>query len=287
MSYLGKEYKKDKNSIRDALSYVLFIPGLLMGPVPTFESFMKNKYERPKKLFHGAFLKSILFLVFFQIIRINIPKEYITQNLLPLPIRLICLYLFTVGNRLKFYFVWYFSHGCFMFQNFSSLLNIDFFKVELATDVKELSNYWNIYAGVWLKDCFFNPIRAKSTFWASIATTTVSALWHGINPCYLIMFLSITTSNVVVKNNNILIRKFCPSMLWILSRVQMFVITSYFTPSFFLLNLSELISTWKGVYYIGHVFLASSLILQAILKSTINQELQKCKRATKSSTACN
>ncbi|KAH9411338.1 putative membrane-bound O-acyltransferase [Ordospora pajunii] len=281
MSYLGKEYKKDRNTIRDALSYVLFIPGLLMGPVPTFESFMKNRYERPKKLFHGAFLKSILFLILFQTIRISIPKEYITQNLLPLPIRLMCLYLFTVGNRLKFYFVWHFSHGCFIFQNFPGLLNIDFLKVELATDVKELSNYWNIYAGVWLKDCFFDPIRGKSTFWASIATTTVAALWHGISPCYLIMFLSITTSNAIVKKNNAIVMKFCPSMFWILSRAQMFIITSYFTPSFFLLNLSELLNTWHGVYYIGHVFILLSLVLQMILKSIIHEELQKSKQTGK------
>ncbi|AFM98367.1 hypothetical protein EHEL_051590 [Encephalitozoon hellem ATCC 50504] len=266
MCYLGKEYDRRTNTIKDALSYILFIPGLMLGPVPTFKKFMENKYRKPKKPPYGTFLKSFGFLILFQALRISVPRSHLLEENVSLPMRLVYIYLFTVGNRIKFYFAWHFSHGCFTFQNFPNLLNADFLKVELATCVKDLSTYWNVCTGIWLKNCFFVPMKRKSIFWASVATSAVSALWHGINPCYLIMFLSFSISIPVVKENNRLIQYFCPSLFWILSRVQMLILTTYFTTSFFLLNISDLIYVWKSVYFAGHIVIALSLLIQGATK---------------------
>ncbi|AFN83083.1 putative membrane protein [Encephalitozoon romaleae SJ-2008] len=266
MCYLGKEYNKRTNTIKDALSYILFIPGLMLGPVPTFKDFMENKYEKPKKPPYETFLKSFGFLILFQALRVSVPRSHLLEENISLPMRLVYIYLFTVGNRIKFYFAWHFSHGCFTFQNFPNLLNADFIKVELATSVKDLSTYWNICTGVWLKNCFFVPMKKRSIFWASLATSAVSALWHGINPCYLVMFLSLSISIPVVKENNRLIQHFFPSLFWILSRVQMLLLTTYFTASFFLLDISDLIYVWRSVYFAGHIVLAFSLIVQTAIK---------------------
>ncbi|ADM11599.1 uncharacterized protein Eint_051520 [Encephalitozoon intestinalis ATCC 50506] len=275
MCYLGKEYDRKTNSIKDALSYMLFTPGLMLGPTPTFKDFIQNKYEEPKRPPYGTFLKSFAFLILFQALRISVPRSHLLEENTSLLSRLIYLYLFTVGNRIKFYFAWHFSHGCFAFQNFPDLLNADFMKVELATSVKDLSTYWNICTGIWLKNCFFLPMKEKSIFWASIATSGVSALWHGINPCYLIMFLSFSSSIPIVKENNKLLQRFCPSLFWILSRIQMLLLTTYFTTSFFLLSISDLIHVWKGVYFAGHVFLVFSLAVQMILKLFLRPEKDK------------
>ncbi|CAD26666.1 hypothetical protein [Encephalitozoon cuniculi GB-M1] len=271
MCYLGKEYNKRTDTVKDALSYILFIPGLMLGPAPTFRSFMENKYERPKRPPYATFLKALGFLVLFQVLRISIPRSHLLEEDVLLPMRWAYLYLFTVGNRIKFYFAWHFSHGCFAFQNFPDLLNADFMKVELATSVKDLSTYWNVCTGVWLKNCFFVPMKEKSIFWASIGTSAISALWHGINPCYLIMFLSLSASIPIVKENNRLLQSFFPSLFWVLSRIQMLILTTYFSASFFLLSVSDLMYVWRSVYFAGHVFLAFSLAVQIALRPFLPQ----------------
>lgn len=275
MCYLGKEYDRKHNTIKEALSYLLFIPGLMLGPAPTFKAFVENRHERPKRPPYEAFLKSLAFLAVFQALRVGVPRSLLLKEGLPTATRLAYLYLFTVGNRIKFYFAWHFSHGCFVFQNFPDLLNADFLKVELATSVKDLSTYWNICTGMWLKNCFFVPMKGRSLFWASVATSAISALWHGINPCYLIMFLSLSVSIPVVKENNRLIQRFAPSLFWVLSRVQMLVVTTYFTASFFLLNVSDLMYVWKSTYFAGHVLLALSLVLHAGLRLLPTRPRQK------------
>lgn len=264
--YLGKQYNKQRDNIKEAISYLLFIPGLILGPVPTFESFRNNAHRKPRTIPYGTFLRSIGFLFLFQLLRTLFPRDLLFRENRPLLNRIIHLYIFTVTNRIKFYFAWHFSHGCFIFQNFPDLLNADFLKVELATNVKDLTSYWNVCTGIWLKNCFFVPMKDRSIFLASVATSAISALWHGINPCYLIMFLSISTSIPVVRENNRLLLHFYPSLFWLVSRLQMFVLVMYFSSSFFLLNVADLISVWKSVYFIGHVFFFLSLALQLVLR---------------------
>lgn len=266
MCYLGKECHRRRDRARDILSYLLFIPGLLLGPVPTFERFRASTYKRPQGIPYGTFLRSLVFLALFQFLRTSFPRESLFVEKSSFLARVARLYLFNVGNRIKFYFAWHFSHGCFIFQNFPDLLNVDYLKVEFASSVKDLSTYWNVCTGVWLKNCFFIPLKDRSIFWASIGTSSMSALWHGINPCYLIMFISFSMFIPVVRENNRLLSLHCPSISWIVSKIQMLLYTTYFSSPFFLLSVSDLMRVWKSVYFVGHVVFVSCLLLQLGLR---------------------
>jgi hypothetical protein len=273
MCYLGREFQKNRDCIRDALLYLLFIPGLVLGPVPTFDEFKKHKYEKPKKMPFTSLFRSVAFLLAFQVLRTRFPRECLFAENRSFSRRLMDLYLFCIGNRIKFYFAWHFSNCCFIFQNFPGLLNANFYRVELASDFKDLSSNWNICTNRWLKACFFEPLKSLSLFWAGVTTSSVSALWHGINPCYLIMFLSFATALPVVKTNNKLILRFCPSLFFILSRLQMLVFVNYFCAAFFLLDIDALLHVWKDVYFFGHILFFFSLGLQLFIRLFTKIEL--------------
>jgi hypothetical protein len=273
MCYLGKQFDRKKDTVRDALLYLLFVPGLILGPVSTFEEFRKHEYEKPASIPLASFLRSFGFLLAFQVLRTRFPRECLFAENRSLLKRIADLYLFCVGNRIKFYFAWHFSNCCFIFQNFPDLLNVNFGRIELASDFKELAANWNICTNRWLKTCFFEPLRDLSSFWAGITTSSISALWHGINPCYLVMFLSFATSLSVVKRNNALAVRYCPSLLSIISRLQMLVFVNYYCVAFFLLSVSDLLRVWKSIYFLGHIFYFLSLGLHLFLRLFTRIEL--------------
>lgn len=266
MSYLGKEFDFNRHSICDLLGYLLFIPGLILGPTCTFLEFVETQPTETTLNTFRPFGISAIFLVFVKFFEIYFPFGVLFQRNISFFKRLLNLYFYNLGKRCRFYFVWNYSNGCYLLQGFQDMLNIKFILVETSTSIKDLSQGWNVKTNKWLKECFFDKLKHKSVFFASVVTFAVSALWHGINPGYLIMFMSFCFAIPVIKGINKLMLKYIPLLYPVLSRIQMVLFVMYFSLPFFLLNVSNLMEVWKSVYFYGHIYCFFGFILYVLLK---------------------
>lgn len=255
MCYIGKEYDTKKHSLKDAVGYLTFIPGLFLGPTPTFLEYVNKKESTERSVPWFYVLKSLIFLLTFKFFfNQYFPIEVLYIKGLTLPRKLINLYLFNVGRRMRFYFAWNFTNACYILQGYDNMENVNISKVEFATSIKDLSQGWNIKTNQWLKICFFDKLKHKNIFFASLMTFLVSALWHGINVGYLIMFLSFGISIPIVKCVNKLILSRVNLLFPVLSRIQMMFFVAYFSSPFFILNLKNTLRVWEGVYFYGHLY---------------------------------
>jgi hypothetical protein len=254
MSYLGKEYDRKKHKISDVIGYLLFIPGLILGPTCTFLEFVETPYPIEVSSPLPTLGISFIFLVLLKTFQKYYPVDILYDSNINLGHKLLNIYFFNLGQRCKFYFVWHYSNGCYLLQGFNDMLNIKFFEVETARSIKDLSQGWNIKTNRWLKECYFDKLKNRSIFWASFVTFTVSALWHGIKPGYLIMFLSFCFAIPVLKGINTLMLAYIPFAFPVLSRIQMVLFTMYFCIPFFLLEVPNLMFVWRSVYFYGHIY---------------------------------
>lgn len=254
MCYLGKEYDKKKHSLCDVVGYLTFIPGLVMGPTPTFKEYTENSKE-PDRVPWLELCRSLMFLLSFKFLfDAYFPITVLYRKNLGFLRRIFNLYAFNLGQRLRFYFAWNFTNACYVFQGFNDMKNIDFTKVEMATSIKDLSQGWNIKTNKWLKECFFEKLKHRSVFFASLVTFSVSALWHGINVCYVIMFVSFCISIPIVRSVNKFILANLGILFPVLSRLQMILFVMYFSSPFFILSVRKTFVVWKSVYFYGHIY---------------------------------
>ncbi|KAF9764783.1 Lysophospholipid acyltransferase [Nosema granulosis] len=255
MCYLGRDFDRKKHSLLEVIGYLTFIPGLIMGPTPTFKQYQEREEKDPGNISWTLLGRSLIFLLTFKLVFDNyFPISLLYKNDVGILHQLFNLYGFNLGQRLRFYFAWNFTEACYALQGFDDMKNIDFFKVEFATSIKDLSQGWNIKTNVWLKECFFEKLKHKSVFFASLMTFLVSALWHGINAGYANMFLSFGISIPIVRSVNKFIMTYMGVAFPVLSRIQMVFFIMYFSSPFFILDLKKTFITWKNVYFYGHFY---------------------------------
>lgn len=265
MSYLGRDFDNKKHTLLDAIGYIVFIPGLILGPTTTFIEFIETPVSTEIASPLPTFISSAIFLVLIKITENFFPVSVLYKKNINIGTRLLNLYFYNLGQRFRFYFAWHYSNGCYILQGFNDMLNIKFFRVETATCIKDLSLGWNIKTNKWLKECYFDKIKHRNIFLASFVTFTVSALWHGVKPGYLIMFLSFCFSIPVIKGVNRIILKYASVLYPILSRIQMIFFIMYFSVPFFLLDVSKIYKVWSSVYFYGHIYCAFALYLIYLL----------------------
>lgn len=263
MGYLALHYDQNMENLLD---YLLFIPGLLTGPVIPYNHFITLR-KSDKHIFKPLFiLKSLLYLFLHVFLRTFNFKSIILQDSSSLWQKLGSLYLFNLGGRMKFYFSWHFADVCFLAAGFPGYLNIDIKHVELCESVGEISKNWNKFVSSWTKELFFLPLKHKSMFWAVFISYMFSAALHGFNICYFIFFLCFALYSKPISNANHLIR-------WKSLRIiQMIFFVSYFSMPFYLLNIKELFEIWGQLYFFGHFYCTFWLIYFLIFAKNHNSE---------------
>lgn len=252
MGYVAKDFDGNINNV---LEYIFFIPGIVTGPTAPYDEFRKRNRMVDIPFPRHQFVKTIVFLMIYFITRsMSLINEVMSDDR-TLASKLVYLYLFNIGNRCKFYFAWNFSHCCFILYNLPEYLNIDVYKVEFTESVKEISLNWNKFISLWLRKLFFDPFKSQSIYKAVALSHFVSAALHGINPCYLIFTFSFAMyRRTVLFANDILHYK-------ILIRLQMILFVSYFSMPFYLLDVKELYRIWKSIYFIGHLYFTSWMVI--------------------------
>ncbi|KAL8287422.1 hypothetical protein RQP46_003280 [Phenoliferia psychrophenolica] len=76
--------------------------------------------------------------------------------------------------------------------SYDAARNIRIRSFELAPNFKTMLDSWNLHTNVWLRECIYKRVTKPGTkpgFASAQITFITSALWHGINPCYLLTFI--------------------------------------------------------------------------------------------------
>lgn len=261
--YLGCQYKINDDKLMDIIGYFLHPPGLLLPPPPPYEIYIEKELVVERKKFpFFIFMMSMLYLCLYLWLRseIDITQLY-NENASGACAKYALIYLSALSERFKFYFAWNFSHGCYIIQGFPEMKNIDFFKIEFARDVKDLTDGWNIYTNLWLKKFFFNKLKDKSYYFAGFVTFTVSALWHSYYPEWLLLFLSFFILIPILKNVNKIYKRIFMPLYPVVTRIQMMFLLGYISLPFVTQNLKNTILAWKNVYFAEHIYLIFCIML--------------------------
>lgn len=239
--YLGKNDLTLKEQIR----FMFFVPSILAGPV--IPPKIKQEKRNMKKALHILY-QSLPFGIVFKCLsetRINDIPEIDWRLRIP------CLYLYGLVRRCMYYFIWTLMHACFLMQGYDTP-NIFPFSVETASSLKMITDSWNIYTNAWLKESVFIPLKGYGFFFASVATFTASALWHGINPCYFIMFLSFPIAVPLFKSMNQIMSGVVGSCAM---KVVLALYLAFFGYPFLSLKYKQTVEVWSSVWHYGFVLL--------------------------------
>ncbi|KAM0686478.1 Lysophospholipid acyltransferase [Conglomerata obtusa] len=263
--YLGKEFKSNKN-IKESLIYLFLVPGILTGPVPSYSDYLKK--ERVKKINRGLIyiFNSLFYLFLYSTLR----ERFDVDTILSLDnvfLRIVFTIILGTLTKCKYYFVWTFAHGCFLLVGIDGMKNVFPMRAEFSTSVKQLQSSWNVFTNAWLKDSIFLPLKSYGFFKASFATFFVSALWHGTDLCYFLMFLTFSISVPLLNNMNAIFYKiFNYRIAYLFATLQMTLFVSFFMIPFYLLDYKKTLEVWRSVYFYGYCVLGFSLLFYLTCK---------------------
>lgn len=189
--------------------------------------------------------------------------------------RLSYQYMSGFTARWKYYFIWSLSEASVVisglgFSGWSKsspskpqwlrAKNVDVLGVELAMSAAELPVHWNIQVSTWLRYYVYDRIVQKGKkpgFFQLLATQTISAVWHGLYPGYIIFFvqsaLMIAGSKVIYRWQQALTEKnsLLKNMLKLTNMAYTLLVLNYSCIGFMVLSLNETIASYGSVYYIG------------------------------------
>ncbi|KAM9989345.1 hypothetical protein ACTFIY_005386 [Dictyostelium cf. discoideum] len=293
-------------TLLEFFGFVYFFPTFLAGPtmeITDYLDYTSGKMFQVRQL-NGKAPSSLLpalktlglgLLMFpFVVLSGQYPVAYLSTNEFryePLLYKLIKLHIFVVLSRFRYYFGWYMSEGSAVlsgigFNGFEKdgvtmkwdrITNVYPLSVELASNVRDVSNNWNIGTSDWLKRYVYlrlTPAGAKPTFFATLATYTISAFWHGFYPGYYIFFVACTLLTEVAKdmrrkirpyfvkqNGDVAIQTPLKTVYDIVGSICCVWWLSFFGASFIFLNIERSIHLWNTFSYIPIIILFVTFIL--------------------------
>ena len=192
-------------------------------------------------------------------------------------------------TRFKYYAVWSISEGsCIIsglgFNGYTSqgrtrwdrVRNIDVLSVELAQNVKELLDAWNMNTNVWLRSCVYRrvtPKNQKPGFKSTLITFITSAFWHGLNSGYYLTFVY----GGFLQNLGRIIRK-CVRPLFLVNKpsdrlqirkknlydfcsvLTVQILINFAVIPFLILDFKQSLVAWTSVYNYGLVIVGFSFV---------------------------
>ncbi|KAM0749795.1 MBOAT-domain-containing protein [Meredithblackwellia eburnea MCA 4105] len=207
--------------------YCLFFPSILAGPAFTYSSYrtfvtralfakeLKHKQNKSVKEIsiipagrrRKAAKRAITGIVYLAVYAFYGSKISYWKMLEPEFAHKSFAYKFFFMNlsgfvcRTKYYAVWCIAESAFIVsglgfnpvtKKYDASRNVRIRSIELAPNFKILLDSWNMNTNVWLRECIYKRVTKpgkKPGFKSTQITFITSALWHGINPCYLLTFV--------------------------------------------------------------------------------------------------
>lgn len=203
------------------LSYLLFLPCNLLGPVHEYKEFAEY-LAAEGKFGRVPFLASVLQvgkkLAFFAVLLVvylevhvrRFPLAYLYSEQMqqdPLWAVVASIMVSVTFIKYKYYAIWTLSEAVVTASGFSyapelpgdcfrGVCHFDYFGVEIAASIKVNVDNWNISVQKWLKSCGYYRIFVLSDLkgskgrqeQATLMVLTLSAVWHGLYLGYYASF---------------------------------------------------------------------------------------------------
>lgn len=200
--HFRKGHQRQVVSLAPFLSYILYFPALLGGPLCSFDTFVNfveqmsiNPPPSPLTILPWKMLHVFLLLVlkFFL-------TSFLQSNLFSLsssPCTL-WIWIFSLVLRLNYYVHWKISEcvnnaAGLGFSGYSTtgsalwdgISDGDVFKIETSSNISAFARLWNRTTSAWLRRLVF----LKCSRMPVLITFSFSALWHGLYPGQVVGFL--------------------------------------------------------------------------------------------------
>jgi len=194
-------------------------------------------------------------------------------------VKLGATFLMTLTLQLKFCFAWKVSETSLIlaglgFEGWSEdgkvpkwgrVENVRYLTGVLLCDSARLvPGNWNIGTGNFLRRYVYErltPRGRKAGFPQLLATQLVSAIWHGLYPGYLMMFVAsalwINSSTVIFKGEQVLLPAVLrDSLPWRGVKIAFQLLTlQYLATSFIMLDLHDSLRVWASLHYVPVIVL--------------------------------
>ncbi|KAK9103415.1 hypothetical protein Sjap_020669 [Stephania japonica] len=202
--------------------------------------------------------------------------------------RLSYQYMSGFTARWKYYFIWSISEASIIISGFGfsgwtnssppkarwdRAKNVDIIGVELATSAVQLPLVWNIQVSTWLRHYVYDRLvqpGKRPGFFQLLATQTVSAVWHGLYPGYIIFFvqsaLMIAGSRVLYRWQQAVPLNIVKMILTITNFAYTLLVLNYSCVGFMVLSMHETIASYSSVYYIGTIIPIILILLGKVIK---------------------
>jgi lysophospholipid acyltransferase len=160
--------------------------------------------------------------------------------------------------------------------------NVDVLGVELAGSAVQLPLVWNIQVSTWLRYYVYERLIQKGKkpgFLQLLGTQTVSAIWHGLYPGYIIFFvqsaLMINGSRVIYRWQQAVSNSVLRSILAFLNFAYTLLVLNYSCIGFQVLSFKETLASYQSVYYVGTIVPIVCLLLGNVIKPARKPKAQK------------
>ncbi|XVE91020.1 hypothetical protein DITRI_Ditri20bG0122500 [Diplodiscus trichospermus] len=299
-----KKYRLDKlPSLVEYCGYCLCCGSHLVGPVYDMKDYLEwtegkgiwahsdkgpstSPYrETFRALLQAAFCMALyLYLVpYYPLSRFSEPiyQEWGFWN------KLRFQYMSCFSVRWKYYFIWSISEAAVIISGlgfcgwtessppkpkWDRAKNVDILGVELAKSSVVLPLVWNIQVSTWLRHYVYERLIKKGKkpgFFQLLATQTISAVWHGLYPGYIIFFvqsaLMIAGSRVIYRWEQATDMALVKKALVLMNFAYTLLVLNYSAVGFSVLNLHETLALYGSVYYIGTIIPIALILLGYIL----------------------
>ncbi|CAB3400852.1 unnamed protein product [Caenorhabditis bovis] len=286
-----KESLKDIPSLLEFMSFMFNFQTCLTGPANSYTDYIqfldgdhvtpdsKGKLPSPTKVAFKKFVESLFYLSIVVTLGAKYKVEDVgTPEYFALPMyQWFFWWFFSITLiRCSYYFAWVLADAIcnmsgFGFSGYDKegnaqwklCTNVIPYQVEMAQSLKEILDAWNIQTGFWLRKVGYERAPRKIR---TIATYTLSAVWHGVSIGYYMAFFTCGLFTIAAQT-------FRRCMRWrflgnpkvklgydIFSFIVSKIALAYATYSFVTMNLYPAFDVLKRVYFIPH-FIAFAVIL--------------------------
>ncbi|KAL5815364.1 hypothetical protein ACOSQ4_026005 [Xanthoceras sorbifolium] len=204
--------------------------------------------------------------------------------------RLSYQYMSGFTARWKYYFIWSISEASIIISGlgfsgwtdssppkpkWDRAKNVDILGLEFVKSAVEIPLNWNIQVSTWLRHYVYDRLVQKGKkpgFFQLLATQTVSAVWHGLYPGYIIFFvqsaLMIAGSRVIYRWQQALPPKMAAvkKILGLINFAYTVLVLNYSCVGFMVLSMHETLASYGSVYYIGTILPIVLILLSYIIK---------------------
>ena len=282
-------------SLPEWLGWSFFIPSFFTGPTTSLEeyrawhAYVNNVSKNVVKEAiedtcpaNKTFVRALWYAPFVIIGQMTFPAIGVTrfEPTQGMVYRVFYAWMALWCIKCRYYLAWGVAEAAFVASDASKFVwhhgrNIDFKRVETAQTFHSITKYWNICTADWLKRYIYIPLQTwlDQTGWnrqyAIVGTNVVSASWHGISAGYYVTFIAggfcTAIGRLMHKHLDPFISGLNSVILCSVYEIVMVLLTNVlvitFGLPFELLSWQATWEAWKGLFFIGHVWLGAALLL--------------------------